>query len=179
MAEWSKAHISKTCLHEDVTCVQITVSPPYNGIKASFSINPLYTTPIPLTRRLTQKGENMVREKMISCSDLKIVAASKNFVAKYFKDEIVSLNIHSSQTSKQRTDKEYYEICFCHRGGDDKVPPFLELEDYANQFKKEFSEWLGKEVKYFHLDWSLAIDDSNKEKTGTDFCFDFSIELRI
>lgn len=120
----------------------------------------------------------MVKEQMVSCTRLKIVSATQKFIANYFDDEIVALSINSSQASKTKTDKGYFKIDFVYEGTQDKVPQFLEKEDYVSQFKKEFSEWLDKEVKYFYVEWSLNVDKSDKKKEAL-YSFSFSIELRL
>jgi len=120
----------------------------------------------------------MVKEKMISVTKLKVVEAAQNFIAKYFDDEILAVSYNSSQASKARVDKGYYKINFVYEGVKDKVPSFLQKEDYVTEFKKDFSEWLGVQVKYFYVDWSLTADKSDKDKE-TIYGFCFAIELRI
>lgn len=121
----------------------------------------------------------MVKEKMISCTKLKIVKAAQEFISKYFEDEIVGISFNSSQASKARADKGYYKIDFVYEGAKDKVPKFLSEEDYVSGFKKEFSEWLGKEVKYFYVDWNISVDKSDKKNKEAIYSFCFSIELRV
>jgi len=121
----------------------------------------------------------MVKEKMIKCQMLKIVKATQKFIAEYFEDKILSVTFSNSSASKQKAERGYYNISFVYESGEGEgnVPRFLEEDDYVSRFKKEFSEWLGKEVKYLCVDWSLCVDKSDKKKIN--HFFSFSIELRV
>jgi len=112
----------------------------------------------------------MVKEKMISVTKLKVVEATQNFIAKYFDDEILAVCFNSSQTSKVKTEKDHYNINFTYCGEKDKVPAFLEVDNYASMLKSDFTEWLGVDVKYFHIDWNLTV---------ATYSFSFSIDIRL
>jgi len=119
----------------------------------------------------------MVKERMISYTRPSIVEATQHFLAKYFDDEITALTINSSDTSKQRTYKGSYNIDFVYEGPDGLVPQFIEEEGYASRLKKEYTEWLGKEVKYLSIEWCLVVDKSVKKDPK--HSFSFTIDLRV